>query len=216
MPIRLAVPSPASKLHAVAFAAVERLVGATLRYPHDSRELVLRSDDHRVELVMCRATDVPALVTQGVVDAGLTGYDVAVENALATGVVLDMRSLAPARTSFVCLLSPPERFDIGVIYTEYPHITRAWARTSSRYGDIEIVPTRGSTEGVIQVDERAAGVALVTSGRTAQANNLEVRAPILATDLCLVTADRARSIGTGLSLDALPRLSMPRLCDGAA
>lgn len=168
------------------------------------------------ELVMCRATDVPALVTQGVVDAGLTGYDVAVENALATGVVLDMRSLAPARTSFVCLLSPPERFDISVIYTEYPHITRAWARTSSRYGDIEIVPTRGSTEGVIQVDERAAGVALVTSGRTAQANNLEVRAPILATDLCLVTADRARSIGTGLSLDALPRLSMPRLCDGAA
>lgn len=62
MPIRLAVPSPASKLHAVALAAVERLVGVTVQPANDSRELVLRSEDHAVELVLCRATDVPKLV----------------------------------------------------------------------------------------------------------------------------------------------------------
>lgn len=216
MPIRLAVPSPASKLHAVALAAVERLVGVTVQPANDSRELVLRSEDHAVELVLCRATDVPKLVTNGLADAGLTGYDVAVETTLSTGAALDMRSLAPARTSFVCLLAPPGRTGTQVIYTEYPFLTRAWVRVSRQYHDVEIITTHGSTEGLARVDDRAAGVVLVTSGRTARANDLEIRVPIMATDLCLVTAGRRNLLASKLHLDALPQLAMPQLGEGGA
>lgn len=87
----------------------------------------------------------------------------AVETTLSTGAALDMRSLAPARTSFVCLLAPPGRTGTQVIYTEYPFLTRAWVRVSRQYHDVEIITTHGSTEGLARVDDRAAGVVLVTS-----------------------------------------------------
>ncbi len=84
------------------------------------RQLRLQAGDH--DILLCRASDVPQIVALEVADVGLTGYDVAVEWALANDRELDIRDLGPSRASFVCFVTVPGR-QVGRIYSEYPAIT---------------------------------------------------------------------------------------------
>jgi hypothetical protein len=74
----------------------------------------------------------------------------------------------------------------------------------------ELVITHGSSEGVISVDDRSAGVLLVTSGRTARENGLDLTIPLMETDVCVVRPmdSDVEALGT-LPLDTLPALALP-------
>lgn len=209
MPLRIAIPSPTSRLYSVAAEALNRMLG-TQTAPH-GRVLVESLADGS-QLVYCRGTDVGVLVALGVADVGLTGYDMIVEataNGRPTPVI---RSLAPARTSYVCVVKPKCRAHISRIYTEYPYLTRAWLTRAHMFGGAEVVTLHGSIEGVVALDDHSVGVILVTSGETAQANGLDMCLPLMATDLCLVTyGDQPARLGT-LDMNSLATLELPAFC----
>lgn len=209
MPMRIAMPSPTSRLYSVAAEALNELLG-TRTAPHG--RVLLESLADGSQLVYCRGTDVGVIVALGVADVGLTGYDMIAEARASVGPTLMIRSLAPARTSYVCLVKPQRRADIKRIYTEYPCLTHAWLNHAHMFDDVEIVTLHGSIEGVVALDDHSAGVFLVTSGETAQANGLDMCLPLLATDLCLVThGDLSGRLGT-LNIDSLATLELPAFC----
>jgi ATP phosphoribosyltransferase len=179
MPLRIAVPSPTSRLYGVAAEALNRLLGAPTA-PHG--RVLLESLADGSQLVYCRGTDVGVLVALGVADVGLTGYDMITEAAANGRPTPAIRSLAPARTSYVCVVKPERRTHVTRIYTEYPYLTRAWLSRAHMFGDAEVVTLHGAIEGVIALDDQSAGVILVTSGETAQANGLDMCLPLMATE----------------------------------
>ena len=71
-----------------------------------------------------------------------------------------IRSLAPARTSYVCAVMPRRRVHISRIYTEYPNLTHAWLRHSRTFRGAEVVILHGSLEGIVALDSQSAGVLL--------------------------------------------------------
>lgn len=218
-PLRIAVPSPTSRLHSVVTEAVGPALQAAGGTPHAmspvSRTLVERLESGDT-LVHCRGTDVPVLIARGFADLGFTGYDMAVEAALSTGRALDMRSLAPARPSYVCYATVPGRTPVRRLYTEYPATAGRWARATRGLRDAEVVELHGSLEGVVRSDPEAAAFVLVTTGETLDANGLLDRTPILATDLCLVRREHEPAEWDGLPAADLPVLPMPRFCQEAA
>jgi ATP phosphoribosyltransferase len=210
MPLRIAVPSPTSRLHSVAAEALNSLLG---RPTSPSGRVLLEPLGGGTQLVYCRGTDVGVLVALGVADVGLTGYDMIAE-AAASGIRASplIWSLAPARTSYVCLVKPESRKQVRRIYTEYPGLTRAWLACSDIFGGAEVVTLHGSSEGVIALDKQSAGVILVTSGETAQANGLDMRLPLMATDLCLAAREEPAARLGRLDMAALPILELPEFC----
>lgn len=207
--MRLALPSSTSR----AYDAVRGVLDDVLAPPEpivmpDLRTLT-RTVSPELDVLFCRGTDVPAILSAGAADVGLTGYDMAVEHSLRTGAPLDIRPLGPIRTSFVTFESVQGR-RVERIYTEYPSITRAWVAATKQFADAELIVTHGSSEGVISVDERSGGVLLVTSGRTARENGLDLTIPLMETDVCVVrpAGSDVESLGT-LRLDALPALGLP-------
>ena len=152
----------------------------------------------------------PELVASGAVDAGVTGYDVCVEWSLTHDEPLNLYALPATRTSFVTYCTVGGR-EVETIYTEYPAITAAWLRAHALQNSVRIVRMRGSTEGIIRVDDHGAGVLLVTSGQTLAANGLDMDVPLLATDMCLVTRASSRDWAVTAGKQALP---MPSFAGG--
>jgi ATP phosphoribosyltransferase len=215
MPLRIAVPSPTSRLYPVAAEALGTLLGRPIQ-PHGRALVDSLPDGTRV--VYCRGTDVGVLVALGVADVGLTGYDMIAETTAGGRPTPAIHSLAPARTSYVCVLKPEGRTRITRVYTEYPHLTQAWLTHSRTLYGVEVVTLHGSIEGVVAHDNESAGVLLVTSGETARANGLDTCLPLLATDLCLVTRSGQRGflgglggLG-GLDIDSLSALELAAFC----
>ncbi|WP_030443125.1 hypothetical protein [Actinoplanes subtropicus] len=181
--MRICAPSLSSRLHKPAYAHLRTTFGLTEEI-EQHRQLRLWAGDH--DILLCRGSDVPQVVALDVADVGLTGYDVAVEWALANDRELDIRDLGPSRASFVCFVTVPGR-RVGRIYSEYPAITTRWLTESRQYGQLPIVSMHGSSEAVIAADPLGGGVLLVTSGDTLRANGLSDAFPLLSTDLCLVS-----------------------------
>jgi ATP phosphoribosyltransferase len=209
VPLRIAVPSPTSRLYPVASKVLERLLGK--RTLPVGRTLLTSLGDASL-LVYCRGTDVSTLVALGVADIGLTGYDMVAETVAGGRPTPMIRSLAPARTSYVCLLMPEDRGHVSRIYTEYPNLTRAWLRCSRTFRDADVITVHGSLEGIVALDGQSAGVLLVTSGETANANGLDRCMPLLATDLCLISYGSAANCLSGVDTESLTTLELPRFC----
>ncbi|WP_405096095.1 hypothetical protein [Micromonospora sp. NBC_01412] len=207
----VAAPGSSSRLHGpVANLTAGLFPGLTQGHP--------RSLWHRAAadtLVLCRGFDIPQLVATGVVDVGITGYDVCVEWSLARAERLVLRALPAVRTSFVTYCTVTGR-DVRTIYTEYPAVTRAWMRARAEAGDPRVVTLHGSTEGVIRADPHGAGVLLVTSGETLAVNGLDHDIPLMATDVCLVTRTADSPAPGMFDLAAMPVLEMPSFSGGAA
>lgn len=201
----IAAPGPSSRL----FGPAEEVVGRLIAGLAGTRSRSLWHRSGADVLVRCRGFDIPELVASGAVDAGVTGYDVCVEWSLAHDEPLTLYDLPATRTSFVTYCTVAGR-QVRTIYTEYPAITAAWMRARTRPDAARIVRMRGSTEGIIRVDEHGAGVLLVTSGQTLAANGLDMDVPLLATDMCLVTRGPSVQWGVTAGRRVLP---MPSFAD---
>ena len=110
MPVRIAIPSPTSRLYPVTSMALGRLLGQ--QTAPDGRQL-LRSLSDGSRVVYCRGTDVAALVALGVADVGLTGYDMVAETVAGGRPAPEMRSLAPARETQTTALTVATTEDTG-------------------------------------------------------------------------------------------------------
>lgn len=170
------------------------LLGVGSRDVIPSRQLYERiASSHLgcLEVVFCRGRDLANHVAHGYLDLAFTGYDAWSETLLRfsglrrKAMAWHVGSERPGRLSLVSSATAGS-IDYDLVWTEYPALTEAYL--SSIGFAAEVVPVRGSIEGMAFVSDRAGCVVTVSSGETLQANGLIERHTILTTDLCMVVA----------------------------
>ncbi len=139
----------------------------------DGRKLRLPAAQAGVELLVIRATDVPAYVSHGAADLGIVGKDVLMEQG-GDGMYepLDL-GIGGCR---LCLAAVPGAWPVNRrrrprIATKYPSITRS--HFAARGEQVEIIKLYGSMELAPLVKLADAIVDLVDTGNTLRANGLE-------------------------------------------
>lgn len=180
---QLAVPNKG----ALSEKALEILLNAGYRCKRYSRELVVRDAEHEVEFLFLRPRDIAIYVGKGIVDAGITGRDLAldseaeVEERLALGIGKSRFCYAaPAEVDWT-----PEDFAGKRIATSYPHIVRADMR--ARGVDAEVVRLDGAVEISIQLGVADVIADVVESGRTLYEAGLKILGdPIMLSEAVVI------------------------------
>jgi len=155
--------------------SLELLRKAGYRLPENGRCLVQKVSDE-LELYYLRASDMPLYISEGVVDAGITGVDVALESGLNMKEVLD---LGFGKCDFVLAGKPGKELKDGSrIGTSFPNLTLNWL---SRTGKIcDIISVSGSVELLPKLNVSDFVTDLSSTGTTLRENNLEVKEKILS------------------------------------
>jgi ATP phosphoribosyltransferase len=159
---QLAVPNKG----ALSEKALEILLNAGYRCNRHSRELVVRDTDHAVEFLFLRPRDIAIYVGQGIVDAGITGRDL----ALDSGAKVEEKLALGIGKSRFCYAAPndvdwtPDDFGGKRIATSYPHIVRDDMK--ERGLEAEVVRLDGAVEISIQLGVADVIADVVESGRT--------------------------------------------------
>ena len=133
------------------------------------------------EAIFVRAQDIPELVSDGVADVGITGFDLISEAGLDLNVVSD---LGFGR----CRLAIAAREDSGITSLETlpagARVATSFTRTATRYfadrsRDVTIVPVSGAAEIAPHLGIADVIVDLVSTGSTLRMNGLREVTTIL-------------------------------------
>lgn len=181
---QLAVPNKG----ALSEKAVELLINAGYRCHRYSRELVVRDSDHEVEFLFLRPRDIAIYVGKGIVDAGITGRDLAADSeaevaeALALGFGGSRFCYAvPAEKNWL-----PEDFGGKRIATSYPQIVLQ--DLAKRGVSAEVVRLDGAVEISIQLGVADVIADVVESGRTLFEAGLKiVGEPVMKSEAILIS-----------------------------
>lgn len=181
---QLAVPNKG----ALSEKAVQLLVNAGYSCKRYSRELVVRDSDHEVEFIFLRPRDIAIYVSKGIVDAGITGRDLAadsnadVDESLALGFGGSRFCYAlPAEHDWL-----PEDFGGKRIATSYPNIVRQ--DLAERGVEAEVVRLDGAVEISIQLGVADVIADVVESGRTLYEAGLKiVGEPVMRSEAVLIS-----------------------------
>lgn len=139
--------------------------------PGKSRKLVLPTNQPDVQLVIVRATDVPAYVEYGGADIGVSGKDVLMEYGGQS--LYEPLDLKIARCRLMVAGSPGANQAPGKlrVATKFVNITRRYYAEQGRqveliklYGSMELAPLVGMADLIVD---------LVDTGNTLRANGLE-------------------------------------------
>jgi len=150
-----------------------RKIGYTI--PENGRCLVQRVADD-LELYYLRAADIPLYISEGVVDAGITGLDVSLESGLNVKEVLD---LGFGVCDFVLAGKPNKKLQDGSrIGTSFPNLTLNWLSSTGKICDI--ISVSGSVELLPKLNVSDFVTDLSSTGATLRENNLEVKETILS------------------------------------
>ncbi len=173
---------------ALSDAAVAILTEAGYRCKRHGRELFVRDAEHEVEFIYLRPRDIAIYVGQGIIDAGITGRDLArdsratVEERLALGIGRSRFCYAVPKESG----TGPDDFSGMRIATSYPNIVRA--DLEARGVEANVVRLDGAVEISIQLGVADLIADVVESGRTLVEAGLKiVGEPILTSEAVVVT-----------------------------
>jgi len=159
---------------ALSEAAIEILRNAGYNCRRWGRELVVRDAEHEVEFLFLRPRDIAIYVGSGVVHAGITGRDLALDSQAAVDECL---GLGLGKSRF-CYAIPreeafgPEQFAGKRIATSYPHIVRA--DLEQRGVEADVVRLDGAVEISIQLGVADVIADVVESGRTLYEAGLKI------------------------------------------
>jgi len=159
-------------------ATVELFAKAGFHILDSKRSYLPRIDDEQIQLTMLRAQEMSRYVEDGVIDAGITGYDWIMENG---SDVVEICELAyskatsnPARWVLAvpneAQVNKPEDLAGGIIATELVRVTRKYFADKGL--DIKIEFSWGATEVKARLVD-AIGE-LTETGTSLQANNLRI------------------------------------------
>jgi ATP phosphoribosyltransferase len=167
---KLAVPNKG----ALSEGSEKILMEAGYRCKRHSRELVVRDAEHGVEFIFLRPRDIAVYVGSGLIHAGITGRDLAMD---AGAPVVEKLGLNFGRSRF-CYAAPrergltPEQMGGLRIATSYPLIV---AEDCRRRGlEVEIIRLDGAVEISIQLGVADVIADVVESGRTLYEAGLEI------------------------------------------
>ena len=188
-PMRFAVP----KKGRLEDPSTRLLQQAGFRYERGERTLSVPVRGRNVELLFVRADDICELVTDGVADLGITGFDLVAESGAEIEVLAEL-GFGQCRLS----AAVPNSSEIDAIEdlagmrvaTSHPNVTAGFF--AGKGIEVQTVPLRGSIEVAPKLDVADAIVDLVSSGSTMMLNGLRPIADVLSSQAVLV---RDRSAG---------------------
>lgn len=188
--LKVAIPNKG----ALSDGAVEILAAAGYRVRRGGRELSVIDREHDTEFLYLRPRDIGVYVTNGIVDAGITGRDLAADSRAD---VVELLALNFGRSRF-CYAArqgsglTPDTLSGKRIATSYPNIV---ADDMAQRGvkPAAIVKLDGAVEISIQLGVADVIADVVDSGQTLREAGLEpIGEPIMTSEALLVTKDDRR------------------------
>ena len=158
-----------------------------------SRELIVFDNTNRVEFVFLRPRDIAIYVSEGILDMGVTGRDLALDSGAQ---VVELMSLGFGRSDFHYAIPAdtdlaPDQFTGKRIATSYPRLV---VEDLTRRGvDAEVIRLDGAVEISIRLGVADAIADVVQTGRTLKAAGLKVVGPPLLSSEAILAA-RTRDI----------------------
>ena len=136
-------------------------------------------DDDQIQIVMLRAQEMGKYVGDGVLDAGITGYDWIVENECN---VEDVCELAYSKAT-----SNPARWVLAIIATELVNVTKKYF--ADKKIDVKVEFSWGATEVKARLVD--AVVELTETGESLAANNLRIIDTVITSTTRLIANKKA-------------------------
>lgn len=148
-----------------------------------SRKLVFDLPGSNVQVVLLKAQDVPTYLEHGVVDMGITGKDVLLEQSRPLYEVADLhfgrcRLAVAGRPGAICHNRHMR------VATKYPHVAKEYF--TSRGQSVEIIKQEGSVELAPIMGLSDVIVDIVETGDTLRANGLVILEEIVQVSARLV------------------------------
>jgi ATP phosphoribosyltransferase len=185
MKIKIAVPSKGR----ISDPSIDMLEKAGLGLKDNTnRKLFSKTYNKDIDVMFARASDIPEFVADGVVDMGITGFDLIEESASDVEILLDLNF---GHTKLV--LASPEDSDINyiddlrsdmIIASEFPNLTKKYLKKNNL--DLKIVKLSGSTEVAPFIGVSDLITDLTSTGTTLKMNHLKVIDEILESSIKLI------------------------------
>lgn len=175
---------------------VDLLHGIGIDFDNYKRNLMVKTRNFDVELLLLRDDDIPEYVQDGVCDLGFVGANVTRESEADVTVLRGLNygncrlSLAAPKTTDIRTAND---FDGKRVATSYPNLTRKFF--GERGVDIQIVEISGAVEIAPQLEVADAIVDLVSTGGTLRANGLIELETILESETELIKTNHELSPG---------------------
>lgn len=137
-----------------------------------NRKLIFESTTQPVTFILAKAPDVTTYVKHGVVDVGIVGKDILMEQSRSHYEMLDLKI---GICQFCLAAVKPfaaENYRRKVIATKYPNITRNYFNEKGE--DVEIIKIEGSVELAPILELADAIVDIVETGATLRENGLMI------------------------------------------
>lgn len=182
-PMRFAVPKK-GRLEEPAHRLLQQ---AGFRYERGERTLSVPVRGRNLELLFVRADDICELVTDGVAELGITGFDLVAESGADIEVLAELGFGQCKLTVAVPNSSTVQSIDdfAGLrVATSHPAVTAEFF--ADKGIEIQTVPLKGSIEVAPKLDVADAIVDLVSSGSTMMLNGLRPLSDVLSSQAVLV------------------------------
>jgi len=176
-------------------ATIELFGKAGFHITDSERRFTPSIDDEQIQPIMLRAQEMSRYVADGVLDAGITGYDWIMENG---SDVVEVAELAyskatnkPARWVLAVLDESkavrPQDLRGGIIATELVNVTKRYF--ADKNIDVKVEFSWGATE--VKAGLLDAIVELTETGRTLAANNLRIIDTVITSTTRLIANKKA-------------------------
>jgi len=137
----------------------------------DNRKLVFLLPDYNIEIILLKAADVPTYVEHGVVDMGIAGKDVLLEQEKQLYEVVDLK-FGKCRFAVAGIPSMKDGKKHLVVATKYPNVAKRYFAQKGQ--SVEIIKQEGSVELAPLMGLSDVIVDIVETGKTLKENGLVV------------------------------------------
>jgi ATP phosphoribosyltransferase len=175
---------------------IDLLEGIGIEFDNYKRNLIVKTRNFDVELLLLRDDDIPEYVQDGVCDLGFVGANETQETGADVTPIRDLQygkcrlSLAAPKNGSI---REPKDFEGKKIATSYPNLTQKFFKEKGI--NIKIVEISGAVEIAPQLEVADAIVDLVSSGGTLRANGLVELDTILHSQTQLIRTNMELSPG---------------------
>lgn len=175
---------------------IDLLHGIGIEFDNYKRNLMVKTRNFDVELLLLRDDDIPEYVQDGVCDLGFVGANEVFEKNTQVTVLRGLNygncRLAVASPKDSALVNPSD-FEGKKIATSYPYLTKRFFENQGI--SIEMVEISGAVEITPQLHVADAISDLVSTGGTLKANGLIERFTLLESETKLIQTQQALSEG---------------------
>jgi ATP phosphoribosyltransferase len=176
-------------------ATIELFGRAGFHILDSERSYLPRIDDEQIQLIMLRAQEMSRYVEDGVLDAGITGYDWITENGSDVIEVCELSYSKATRKPARWVLAVPEESKAkqpedlagGIIATELLNVTKKYF--TDRKLNVKVEFSWGATEVKARLVD--AIVELTETGSSLRANNLRVIDIVISSTTRFIANKRA-------------------------